>query len=161
MQSKLFKSLRAAQTLNESKMFNAVLREKGFQEFILNLNKLQLFSDNEDSKGEDLKYTKNGITYTGYSKMYHDLLGGVKKNGVSFSIGDPYTISNSGDFYKSFNLELGADYFKINANPIKEDTNLFDAFGSDIIGLQGKNLQSIIDVIRQKFIQEVRRKLRA
>jgi hypothetical protein len=161
VQSRLFKSLRAAQTLSESRMFRAVLSEKVIQEFILNLNKLQLFSDNQDANGDDLTYTKNGITYTGYSAFTHNLMGGVKKNGVSFSIGDPYTISNSGDFYKSFNLELTPEYFKINANPLKEDTNLFKAFGKDIMGLQDKNLQKLIDVIRKKFIQEVRNKIAA
>ena len=161
MQSRLFNSLRAAQTLKENKMFSVVLRDKVIQEFILNLNKLQLFSDNQDSNGEDLTYTKNGITYTGYSAFTHNLKGGVKSNGVSFSVGDPYTISDSGAFYKTFNLELTPEYFKINANPLKEDINLFDAFGKDIMGLQDKNLQKIIDVIRKKFIQEVRRKIAA
>jgi hypothetical protein len=159
VQSKLFKSLRAAQTLNDNDMFNAVLKDKGFQDFILDLNKSQLF-DGEDSLGVSLKNIGGGYSFT------TELL----SSGKSFSFmgksktkkqGDSPFLLDSGDYYKSYNLKLGNGFFKIDSNPQKEFSNLEESYGDNLEGLQEKNVQKLIDVIRKKFIQEVRQKITA
>jgi hypothetical protein len=159
MQSKLFKSARAALTLDEKKMFNKVLADKGLQGFILFLNKSQLF-DGEDSLGVSLKQIGGGYSFTtevltagksftfaGESK--------TKKQGES-----PF-LYDSGEYYDSFNLKLGDGFFKIDSNPEKEFSNLEESYGDNLEGLQDENLQKIIDVIRKKFIQLVRESIQA
>jgi hypothetical protein len=157
MQKKLLKSARRAIALDEKKMFNTVLADKGFQGFILFLNKSQLF-DGEDSLG--VKLSKIG---GGYSLTTEFLSGGktftfagkskTKKAGES-----PFLLDD-GDYYNSYNLKLGDGFFVIDSNPQKEDNNLEDSYGDNLEGLQDKNLQKIINVIRKKFIEEVRKQI--
>ena len=79
----------------------------------------------------------------------------TKKQGES-----PFLL-DSGDYYKSYNLKLGNGFFKIDSNPQKEFSNLEESYGDNLEGLQEKNVQKLIDVIRKKFIQEVRQKITA
>ena len=46
------------------------------------------------------------------------------------------------------------------ANPVKDDNNLFDDFGKEIVGLTDENLQIVIDAIREKIITKIRELLR-
>jgi hypothetical protein len=159
VQSKLFKSLRAAQTLNADGMFNAVLKDKGFQDFILDLNKSQLF-DGEDSLGVSLKNIGGGYsasTEVSNASKSFTFMGRSKKK----KQGDSPFLLDSGDYYKSYNLKLGNGFFKIDSNPQKEFSNLEESYGDNLEGLQEKNVQKLIDVIRKKFIQEVRQKITA
>ena len=157
MQEKLLKSARAAIALDADQMFNTVLADKGFQDFILFLNKSQLF-DGEDSLGVSLDKIGGGYSLTteflnegksfnfaGESK--------TKKQGES-----PFLL-DSGDYYNSYKLKLGDGFFVIDSDPQKEDNNLEDAYGDNLEGLQDKNLQKIIDVVRKKFIEEVRKEI--
>ena len=157
MQNRLFKSVRAAISLSEANIFNAVLADKSFQEWILNLNKSQLF-DGEDSLGVKLSDIGGG-----YSFNTEFLSGGrsftFDGNSKSKKAGQSPFLLDTGEYYSSFRLELGNDFFKINSNPQKEDTNLEEEWGGNLAGLQDENLQKIIDVIRKKFIQETRSKI--
>jgi hypothetical protein len=158
-QERLIKSVRAAITLDEDAMFNAVLTDKGLQEWILNLNKSQLFRG-EDSLGVKLEQTGGGysivteILNRGRTFTYNGQ-GQMKLEGNS-----PFLL-DSGDYYNSYNLKLGDGFFVIDSDPQKKDNNLEDKYGNNLEGLQDENLQMLIDVIRKKFIQEVRLKLTA
>lgn len=155
MQDKLFKSIRASLTLDEKKMFNDVLKDKGLQDFILFLNKSQLF-DGEDSLGVSLKQIGGGYSFTTE----------VLSSGKSFNFagksktkkaGESPFLLDTGDYYDSYNIKLGDGFFRIDSNPQKDQNNLEDSFGDNLAGLQEENLQKIIDVILKKFIQETRR----
>lgn len=159
MQDKLFRSVRNAIALDENRMFNSVLADKGLQQFILFLNKSQLF-DGENSLGVSLEKIGGGYSFT------TEFLNG----GKSFSFagetktkkqGESPFLFASGDYYDSYTLILGNGFFRIDSNPQKADGNLEDDYGDNLEGLQDENLQKIIDVIREKFIKEVRNKLRA
>lgn len=158
-QERLIKSVRAAITLDEDAMFNAVLTDKGLQEWILNLNKSQLFRG-EDSLGVKLEQTVGGysivteILNRGRTFTYNGQ-GQMKLEGKS-----PFLL-DTGAYYNSYKLILGNGYFEIDSEPQKEDNNLEDKYGNNLEGLQDENLQLLIDVIRKKFIQEVRLKLAA
>ncbi len=159
MQDKLFKSLRAAQTLDANSMFNAVLRDKGLQDFILFLNKSQLF-DGEDSLGVSLKQIGGGYSFTTEALSAGKSFTFAGKSKTKKQGESPFLLDSS-DYYDSYNIKLGNGFFKIDSNPQKELTNLEDSYGDNLEGLQDKNIQKIIDVIRKKFIQEVRRELTA
>lgn len=155
MQSKLLKSIRAAQTLDEKKMFNAVLKDKGLQDFILFLNKSQLF-DGEDSLGVSLKQIGGGYSLT------TQILSGGKSftfagESKSKTAGNSPFLYDTGEYYDSYNIKLGDGFFRIDHNPQKDQDNLEDSYGDNLAGLQDENLQKIIDVIFKKFVQEVRR----
>jgi len=156
-QGKLFKSVRAAISFDENLMFNSVLTDKGLQEWILNLNKEQLFAG-ENSLGVKLERIGGGYSLTtevlNVGKSFS--FGGkskTKKQG-----GSPFLL-DSGDYYDSYNLKLGNGFFVIDSDPQKEENNLEDKYGIFLEGLQDKNLQKLIDVIRGQFIKEVRLQL--
>ena len=139
-----------------------ILSDRDILTWIETKNKEQLFDYNEDSEGNKLIY-KN--IYTGYSSYYHRKQDGVKKNGVPFNVGDPYTIANAGDFYRSIIAKPGVqDLLVFDADPIKvneegQETDLFEAFGKDIIGLNEENLQQLIEKVKVKLIAEIRRQV--
>ena len=138
-----------------------ILSDRAILTWIETKNKEQLFNYNEDSEGNRLRFF-DGI---GYSLRYWEELQGVKKNGVPFSVGDPYTIANAGDFYRSIIAKPGVqDLLVFDADPIKIDergdkTDLFEAFGKDIIGLNEENLQQLIEKVKVKLIAEIRRQV--
>lgn len=154
MQEKLFKSARNAIGLDESRMFNTVLADSGFQDWILNLNKSQLF-EGEDSLGIRLEQIGGGYNFVteilNRGKPFQ--FGGQSQMKIE---GESPFLLDSGDYYNSYNLKLGDGFFVIDSDPQKEDNNLEDKYGKNLEGLQDQNLQKLIDVIRKKFIQLVR-----
>ena len=111
MQDKLFKSARTAIRLDANRMFNTVLADKGLQDWILKLNKSQLF-DGEDSLGVSLKQIGGG----------YSLRTVIESQGKSFTFngksktkvqGQAPFLLDDGDYYDSYNLKLGNGFFKI------------------------------------------------
>jgi len=159
MQEKLFKSLRNAQELDASRMFNAVLSDNGFQQWILNLNKSQLFNG-ENSIGVSLDKIGGGYSLTTEvlnEGEYFDFQGEARQKVA----GQAPFLLDSGEYYNSYTLKLGNGLFVIDSNPIKGNDNLEAKYGNQLEGLNDENLQKLIDVIREKFIQETKIKLAA
>jgi hypothetical protein len=70
---------------------------------------------------------------------------------------DRVTLKDTGDFYSSFQVLPFKGGFIIDADPIKEDTNLFDRYGEDILGLNDENLQLIIKFYLDAFQFETKK----
>ncbi len=157
MQKKLLKSARNAIALDESQMFNTVLADKGFQDFILFLNKSQLF-DGEDSLGVKLEKIGGGYSFTTEFLSSGETFSFAGESKTKRAGNSPFLL-DSGDYYNSYNLKLGNGFFVIDSDPQKEDNNLEDIYGDNLEGLQDENLQKIIDVVYKKFVQEVRREI--
>jgi len=140
-----------------------ILSDRDILTWVAEANKGQLL-DSKDSKDKKLVYTKDGREYYGYSELYYELLdGGKKKSGFTFEVGDPYNIISTGEFYRSFRITYD-NGLVIDADPIKTDesgnkTNLFEAFGKDILGLNEENLQQLIEKVKVKLIAEIRRQV--
>ena len=71
---------------------------------------------------------------------------------------------DTGEFYKSIMAKANVNLVEINADPIKEDefgnqTNLFNEWGKDIIGLNDENLQELIEMVKNKLIIEILKKV--
>lgn len=156
--------MRAAISLDETAMFNAVLSDHGFQKWILDLNRSQLFSG-EDSEGKELgdigggyspttEFLNEGIRFSFNPKDsgFGTVEGGSKSKEQG---GSPFLL-DSGDYYDSYTLSVGNGLFEINSDPIKDGENLEDSYGDNLEGLQDINLQKVINVIRESFIKEVR-----
>jgi len=115
------------------------------QNNIIKLNTIdQLFNDGIDSLGDSLGE---------YSPFTVEL---KKAKGQPT---DRITLKDTGDFYKTFKVEVKDDSFFINANPIKDDNNLFDDFGSEIVGLTEDNQKKISKTILDNTIKYIRKEL--
>ena len=73
---------------------------------------------------------------------------------------DTVNLLDTGEFHKSITAKVGSDLLQIDANPFKtddngNDTNLYNRWGEDIIGLNEENLQELIDTLKDKLIIEI------
>jgi hypothetical protein len=122
-------------------VFKVIGSDKQIQEEILDLNRLnQLFKKGEDSLGTNL----NSMTQSGFGYAASTKRDKRRKNLPTGHV----TLFDTGDFYKSFRLIVRPTYLDITANPNKEDSNLFDDFGDDIVGLSEESK----DLLRLKLI---------
>jgi hypothetical protein len=109
----------------------------------------QLFNQGIDETGGAITNKDNGRTT--YSKATEILTNGRKKEG------EHYTLLDGGDFYKSMVITLGTNFFEINADPIKDNDNLFTKFGEGIIGLTDESKTKLAERLRIEYKREVER----
>ena len=123
-----------------------IASEKEVKDLVIRLNtKDQLFGLGEDSLGDSL-----GV----YSPFTVEE---KKKKGQPTN---RITLKDTGEFYSSFNVVPYRGGFTIKANPIKEDSNLFDDFGADIVGLNENNLSILREVYKEKTLEVLKEKLK-
>lgn len=157
MQKKLFKSARNATMLDANQMFNVILADVSFQNFILFLNKSQLF-DGEDSLGVKLERIGGGYSFTTEALSAGQSFSFAGRSKTKTAGQSPFLL-DTGDYYDSYTLIIRDGGFTIDSDPFKDGTNLEDIYGDNLEGLQDENLQKIIDVVREKFITEVRNQI--
>ena len=75
--------------------------------------------------------------------------------------GTHYTLKDTGDFYKSFMMEVLPDGIIINADGIKDDgTDLLERFTNKILGLTDESKIKLIKELKEKYYTESLRLLR-
>lgn len=147
----IFKTLDKIINIDQDAIIENILRDPEFQRFIINLNTegeatSQLFEQGIDALGKSLG------KYSGFTEEQK------KKDGQRF---DHITLKDTGVFYKSFAIKVQNGGFLIVADPVKEDSNLFDDFGKNILGLTDEHLQIVIDAIKDKIIPIILQKIAA
>jgi len=155
----LIQMLERVKRLDANKVIYSILNNRELQEWILDLNrKDQLFEKSINSLGVSLAEIGGG-----YAPMTEMLAGGLSyeyKGSVKFKFtgGAPF-LYESGDFYASFVFRLQKDGFEIDANPVKEDTNLFVEWGQDILGLTSESMEKLVNllipVVQQKILRYI------
>jgi hypothetical protein len=132
---KLSKQIEKIKRLSEDDLMKHLSKNVSLKENIVNLNTQdQLYNKGIDS---------NNITIGEYSNFTKDI---KQRNGQRF---DHITLNDTGAFYDSFKVYLTPDNdFLIYSDPIKDDTNLIEEYGEDIIGLTEDNLDKIRNNVR-------------
>jgi len=124
--------------LDQDAIISNILRDAEFQRFIIDLNtEEQLFEQGIDSLGASLG------DYTDFTKTVKS----IKGQRI-----DHITLEDTGEFHKSFAIKVQNGGFLITADGQKEDTNLLEEYGKEILGLTDENLQIVIDAIKEKLI---------
>jgi len=73
----------------------------------------------------------------------------------------PYTLKDTGDFYRSFMLEVLPDGIVINADGLKDDgTDLLEKFTDKILGLTDDSKIKLIKKVKDKYYETTLRLLR-
>tara|TARA_R110001606_G_scaffold91591_3_gene204261 strand:+ start:8884 stop:9327 length:444 start_codon:yes stop_codon:yes gene_type:complete len=77
---------------------------------------------------------------------------------------DVVNLLDTSEFYASITAKVDSSLLEIDADPIKtddngKDTNLYDRWGEDIIGLNEENLQELIETLKDKLIIEILKKV--
>lgn len=137
----LFDIKKISKKLTAENIVKQLFLNKEFNLLILDLNReSQLYNAGIDSLGKSLgEYADSTINFS--------LAKGDPFDG-KIALGQPYghvTLKDKGKFYESFILEFksNADLL-INANSVKDRTDLRDVYGDEILGLTPKSLEVVI-----------------
>ena len=71
--------------------------------------------------------------------------------------GEPYNFVDTAEFFESFQVAVYADGFTIYANDEKEEGNLQDIYGKNILGLTDENQNKLVEIMLPLFQEEVQR----
>ncbi|MCJ8343110.1 MAG: hypothetical protein MJH09_09740 [Cetobacterium sp.] len=139
----LIDKLQSVADLKLNEVAFKIASEKEVKDLVIRLNTQgektsQLFELGEDSLGDSLG------SYSPFTVEQK------KKRGQPTN---RITLKDTGEFYSSFNVVPYRGGFTIKANPIKEDSNLYDDFGADIVGLNETNLQILRVVYKEKTLE--------
>ncbi len=123
-----------------------VLSDENFKKWILDLvRQEQLFKEGVDEDNEVIGY------YSEWTEMMNP-----KK-----VAGTHYTLFDTGEFYGSFELRVGKNYFEIDADPLKKDdngetTNLFYKYSTAILGLTNESKDKLAQELIRRYIIAIR-----
>ena len=107
--------------LDPHEITNIILSDKGFQQFILDLVRInQLYEKGEDGLGRKLRseFAIGGKVYATFTEIQKQFFRSPRQPI------DRVTLKDSGAFYESFRLELSSTFFTIDANTLKESGDL-------------------------------------
>lgn len=125
--------------LDINKVLFVVYKDKLVQLEILDLNrKDQLFDQGINADNQVI-----GL-YTPGTEL---LSGGKKKAGTHF------TFFDTGVFFNTFKLIPLKTGFRIEADGQKDDDNLFDKYGENIVGLTQENIDFLPEILTPKVLQ--------
>jgi len=145
----LFQRLTKISKLSEVKIFRIVFNDSRVKDLIVEMNTQdQLYDKGINSQGQDLKSI--GGDYSN-----------VTKNIKSY-FNQPYdriTLKDSGDFYRSFKVRVVNDTIIISADTIKDEDDLTQRWGTDILGLTQESQQKLIEFAKGYYIREVKRQI--
>jgi len=124
-------------------IMNLILSDKTLQQFIIDLNtKEQLFKEGIKSDNTVLG------SYSPYTYSYK-----VNKFG---EFPRHITLFEKGKFYGSFRIYLKKDYFIIDADGQKDDKNLFQVYGENILGLTEESKEKLREKIKPIFSEKLK-----
>lgn len=136
-------------SLDINELLNEILRDVSVQRFILDLNREdQLFDRGIDAKGTRL--SSIGGKYSPVTLR----LSKTRKKSLS-----DINLKDTGDFYASFKIKLNPKSFDIDADTIKESTDLMDRWGKDILGLTEDSLEKLREKVLPLLLNKIRERL--
>lgn len=149
MQTEIGLLLNRTQLLDLKTIWLKVFTDVAFKEKILNwIRQDQLFKQGIDEDGDIIG------TYSEFTEMINP----------SKVAGTPYTLFDTGEFYRSMIIYVFQKEIVIDADPIKTDesgktTNLFNEYGEGIIGLTDENKTKLANELVERFNKEARKLL--
>lgn len=144
MQTVLGDALQRAIQLKHAEIWRIVFKDEQFKEQILDWIRWdQLFNEGVDELGEIIG------TYSTYTEMLNP----------EKQAGTPYTLYDTGAFYRSMSIAILELAIEIDADPIKTDefgqtTDLFAEYGEGIIGLTDESKQKLVDELIERYQNE-------
>jgi len=122
------------QSITAERVLSLLIEGDELKDLIIELNTdAQLFQKGIDSQGQSLG------EYAESTKLLK------RSEGLPF---DRVTLYQEGDFYKTWRVFMRNGNIAIEADGDKDDKNLFDVYGEDVVGLTEENLQIVIDEIK-------------
>ena len=127
-------------------------------------SKVQIYVEQLNTEGQNTSQLYNqGVNSLGVSLgEYSPFTINEKLNGDGLGDRrvDHITLKDMGDFYESVIMKPFIKGFNIDADAQKDDDNLFDIYGKDILGLTDENLQLLIEFIRPFYMDATKKIVR-
>lgn len=137
--------------LNTDAIWVKIVGSDEVKDFIVHLNtEEQLFEKGIDSTGETLT---NSLGRTAYTPLTVKIK--QSKSGKASKVSN-ITLYDTGEYYESHAVKVTSKGFTITSNPNKGDTNLYNEWGSEIVGLTEESLQKLIDLLLERYIKYTR-----
>lgn len=124
--------------------------DSDLQELLIDLNQQQLFQLGEDSEGRVLFSFSPLQPYAPFT---------IKVKQETGLPTDRLTLFQTGEFYGSFTVSYANGIFTFDADGQKEDQNLFNEFGIDVLGLNETSKEIAGDFIKDMIIFFIQNKL--
>jgi len=131
------KTINKYKRLNFVKIITKILNSSRTRKYIIFLEQERLLTTGKDSEGESLgEYSPVTVV--------------IKQEKGQRT--DHITLLDTGAFYKSFTFHATGTELIFDADPIKKDesgeeSNLFDDFGIDVLGLNDDDTEKVIEYI--------------
>lgn len=123
------------------KILQEVFVKANISDLIIEMNtEDQLFEEGIDSKGVELNLEN---PYAPFTIAYK------RATGQPF---DRVTLNDTGEFYDSWSVVMVNGSIFIEADTKKEDNDLAERYGVDIIGLTDENFNLVIQAIKKYYI---------
>lgn len=143
-QTRMYQYAKRVSQLKEDVVFKIIFSRDQIKEEIIYLNtQAQLFDKGINSRGERLDDLR-GFGYSDITKQIKSQKGQPTNR---------ITLKDTGDFYESFRVRVKVGEIIIDANPIKDDTNLFEEFGNDVLGLTDESIEKLKPLIIENYKQ--------
>ena len=132
----------SALRISESSAWMFALSKREIQQEIIRMNQEQLYEHGIDSLGK---------TLGDYRPLTIEI---KRKKGERY---DHVTLFDEGDFYASFRVEYGEDWFEVIGNDMagNYDRPLFEIYGENVMGLTEFNLERMKPLILKYYAQYV------
>jgi len=140
----IYKTLEKYAKLDFGDVIFAVLNLDNIKELIIELKQERLYERGTDS---------NGASLGDYSDYTVEI---KREKGQRY---DHITLRDTGEFYESFTVTVVKDGIVLDANPNKENTNLFSEYGIDILGLDDFSFNIVKEQILVEMYQYIVNKL--
>lgn len=143
-QTVLGDALQRAIQLKHAEIWRLVFKDEQFKEQILDWIRWdQLYNEGVDELGEIIG------TYSTYTEMLNP----------EKQAGTPYTLYDTGAFYRSMSIAILELAIEIDADPIKTDefgqtTDLFAEYGEGIIGLTDESKEKLVNELIIRYQNE-------
>lgn len=146
----MYKLLNRFKNLSSKVVWFEVFRKPALKKWIIEelIQKDQLMNQGVDEDGDVI----------GLYSEWTEMINPEKEAGT------PYTLKDSGDFYRSMYIRVGLDYFEVDADPIKKDesgeiTNLFNNYGIGIIGLTQESKEKLSNRLIEEYREVIEKSL--
>ena len=157
MLGKLHRLISNFKNLNTNKVCFIVFRDKTVQKIVIDLNRIdQLFYEGVKSDGSSLPLYSQATGAIAYNKIYT-----FEGKSTTKAKGQPYTLFDEGDYYRSFRLIQDPTGFTITANDEKENSTLQEMYGGNIkiLGLTDESISKLTNEIKPYLVEAIRSEL--
>lgn len=140
--TRAFEYFKKVAALNPEVVFRIVFDREQIKEEIIYLNtKKQLYEKGVNSNGEDIAQVRG----RGYA------FSTVVSKRAKGQPTDRVTLKDAGEFYRSWKVFVKRGSITIVADPFKEDTNLFEEWGIEILGLTDMSIEELKPLVIENY----------